>query len=159
MQFSPFVGRINAYYDSVESRALVNDLASHVNQGRRWILAYRAYWISFWSLLLFALINLTLGLALIATIKRDFGRELSDAAVVGYWSAAVTTGLIVAAAVMYPLWRVRTRGSVRVINRWRKDAHGISSETRRLIAVGLIASAIGAVISGVFGFWQGLFLK
>ncbi|HEV8482591.1 MAG TPA: hypothetical protein VGV87_03445, partial [Blastocatellia bacterium] len=79
---------------------------------------------------------------------------------------ALLFGIIISAVALFSAFPIilqwfliRSSGLVIVSNRYRNEVRGLSAETKRLVIVGVIASVLGAVISGVFGFWQGLFLK
>ncbi|MCO1616736.1 hypothetical protein M8C11_18650 [Micromonospora sp. CPM1] len=55
--------------------------------------------------------------------------------------------------------QVRRLGSVRVIGHYSHDNRGFSRETKRMLVVALIAGLAGALLAGILGFWEGLFLK
>jgi hypothetical protein len=65
---------------------------------------------------------------------------------------------ILAVIVGVNCWFAYRFGSVHVIPRRESEVRGLSSETRKQVAIALISAIMGAVILGLAGFWAGLYV-
>ena len=151
ISLGPRSGAIRATANDPEVRALVNDIAAHIEKRREWAYTFPTYkhftFVGLLGLLyfIFTASSLTLG-----SIE-------AESAV-----SSLITAVALSFFLVLPPRLARMNGSVLVIGKWRKDAYKARGESKKmaLIAiVGLVGAILGSIISGVFGFWEGLFMK